>query len=255
MPHLDVDTYVVPSNGTHGASTLALDDEGEGLFDLANLGGLDEETVEESEPQLTVIDEANQEAEGILQQTQQEAERVLMEARMEAANILSEAQQKITILEENAYTQGFQAGEMAGKENMLASVGQSQSVLKAALSSRNEIIKNSESEVVELVISIAKKVVKTETKLNKEILVHVVRDALKRLGEQPEVHIHVHPDEVEILHNNLSQLKELVLNIVIEPDETVESGGCVIHSQAGSIDSQLKTQFENIEKTLLAVSK
>jgi Flagellar biosynthesis/type III secretory pathway protein len=46
-----------------------------------------------------------------------------------------------------------------------------------------------------------------------------------------------------------------VREIVIESDNKVERGGCIIESDLGNIDARLSTQFELIEEALLSIFK
>lgn len=186
---------------------------------------------------------------------EKQAEAVMSEARAEAVRLVDEAQQRVRALEDQARNEGLRRGEAEGKAKLQNAVNQFQQVMVAAQSDRARLLAGSEAEIVRLVLQIARKILKIEPIINEQVLVRVTRDALERLGQRVDVHIFVHPEDVELLHFALSQLQDLALEIVIDPDPRVEPGGCRIESRAAEIDARLGTQFDAIAKSFLAVAE
>lgn len=190
-----------------------------------------------------------------LQAAEQKSERMMIEARQESINLLNEARQKVKQMEEQAYQEGLQRGEAEGHAKLQATLTHFQAVLEAALGQRAELLEQAEQEVVHLVLEIVRRILKLEPIINEQVLVRVVRDALQRLGQRVDVHIYVNPEDVDLLHFSLSQIQELALEIVIEPDPEVPLGSCRIASKAGEIDARLTTQFDAIARSYLALAE
>lgn len=61
-----------------------------------------------------------------------------------------------------------------------------------------------------------------------------------------------------MMQKKMDELDEIQItdqNIKIVEDKTISSGGCVIDTNFGSIDSRIETRWEEISKTLLANKK
>lgn len=190
-----------------------------------------------------------------LQSAEQAAERLMIEARQESINLLNEARQKVRQMEEQAYQEGLQRGEAEGQAKLQGVLTHFQAVLEAALGQRAELLEQAEQELVHLVLEVVRRILKLEPIINEQVLIRVVRDALQRLGQRVDVHIYVNPEDVELLHFSLSQIQELALEIVIEPDPDVPLGSCRIASKAGEIDARLTTQFDAIARSYLALAE
>lgn len=191
----------------------------------------------------------------LVQQAEKQSEQVMSEARAEAVKLLEEARQKVAAIENQARDEGLRRGEAEGQAKLQGALDQFQGVLGAAQADRARMLAGSESEVVRLVLQIVRKILKIEPIINEQALVRVIRDALERLGKRVDVNIYVNPEDVELLHFSLSQIADLALEIVIEPDDKIEPGGCRIESRAGEIDARLSTQFDAIARSFLAVAE
>lgn len=195
------------------------------------------------------------ESENLLRQARQEAEALLQQARQDATKILSEAEAKLRQIEAQAYQEGLARGKKEGQEEIAAAVQQFQRLLQEAYAERKRLLSGTEAEVVHLILDIVRKILKIEPIINEQVVVRVVRAALQQLGNTVTTHIYVHPADLELLHFNLSQMESLGLEIVLEPDEKIAPGGCLIRSEAGTIDATLDSQFDTVVRSFLAVAE
>lgn len=189
------------------------------------------------------------------QQAQQEAEQMLAKARQQASQMLAEAESRVQALEKEAEERGFAIGESRANREASASLEQLKTVFDAAHQERKQLLAGVESEVVHLVLDIVRKLLKIEPLINEQVLIRVTRHALEHLGQKLEVVIAVHPQDIELLHFSLSQIRDLALDIVIEPDDTLHIGSCRVYSKAGRIDADLNTQFDAIAQSFLAMAE
>lgn len=213
----------------------------------------DVETLREQAERLQAETEAR--CRDLLVQAEKQAEAVMGEARAEAVRLLSEAQQRVHQIESQAHADGVSRGEAEGLNRLTQTLDQFQQVMMAAHADRARLLAGAESEVVRLVLQIVRKILKIEPIINEQVLVRVTRDALERLGQRVDVNIYVHPEDIELLHFSLSQIQNLALEIVIEPDDRIEPGGCRIESRAGEIDARLSSQFEAVAQSFLAIAE
>jgi flagellar assembly protein FliH len=189
------------------------------------------------------------------QQAQQEAEQILAKARQQASHMLSEAESRVRALEKEAEARGLAAGQAQAKQAVSASLEQLKTVFEATHQERQRLLSDVEREVVHLVLDIVRRLLKIEPLINEQVLIRVTRHALEHLGQKLEVVISVHPEDAELLHFSLSQIQDLALDIVIEPDDTLHIGSCRVLSKAGRIDADLNTQFDAIAQSFLAMAE
>lgn len=196
-----------------------------------------------------------QQSEALLQQARQEAEALLQQARQDAARILSEAEAKLQQMETQAYQEGLARGEKEGQAQIAKILEQFHAVLQEAYAERQRLLASTETEVVHLILEIVRKILKIEPIINEQVVVRVVRSALQQLGNTVTTKIYVHPADLELLHFHLSQLDPMDLDIVLEADEKISPGGCLIRSEAGVIDATLDSQLDTVIRSFLAVAE
>ncbi|PIQ28122.1 hypothetical protein COW36_05215 [bacterium (Candidatus Blackallbacteria) CG17_big_fil_post_rev_8_21_14_2_50_48_46] len=202
-----------------------------------------------------ILKQANAQAEKTLEEARQEAAALLQQARQDASALLQEADTKLRHIEAQAYQEGLARGEETGQAKLLEALQAFQSVLLAAQNERQRLLLGTEAETVHLILDIVRKILKIEPIINEQVIVRVVRAALQRLGQSVNTHIHVNPADLELLHFSLSQLQDLALEIVLEPDEKIAPGGCLIRSKAGTIDATIDSQLETVVRSFLAVAE
>lgn len=106
-------------------------------------------------------------------------------------------------------------------------------------------------------VMVAGHILGAELKSNPEIVINQVKKAIGSLDKDMIFRIHVHPDNVKMLEDvriTLDYDKSKTDGIQIIPDESVDDGGCILYTSAGTIDSRIRTQLESMEKTLSQVS-
>jgi len=119
---------------------------------------------------------------------------------------------------------------------------------------RDKIIRESEDELINLVMTVARKVIVREIAQDRSILAGVVRNALAGLSAREEITVRINPDDYllatsgrdELLHNEL--LNERLL---LKPDPSVATGFCLVDTAMGTVDASLDGQMEQLYRTLL----
>ena len=155
-----------------------------------------------------------------------------------------------------AFQEGFAEGEKAGYaagtkrvDPLIASFNQGLEQLKNIRRKLNQEI---EKEVVQLALSIAKKIVCHEVKNHKETVVCVAREALSRVENPAKIKIKLNPTDLQFIQNTKSDLSRFIHNvdgIRFEAEESIQSGGCVIETDMGDIDARIERQFQAIEES------
>ncbi|MFQ5455224.1 MAG: FliH/SctL family protein [Nitrospirota bacterium] len=168
-----------------------------------------------------------------------------------------EIRERITVIKREAFQEGFQQGFKEGKEegyresdNRIKPV---MSIIKDMDNFKEHILKESEHDIVQLSISIAKKIICQEIKLNKEIILNIVSSAIKKIVDRDQIWIKVNPNDAETLNHNLSKLTMYtgdIKNITIKGDESISVGGCIIETSHGDVNAAIESQLYEIKEEL-----
>jgi len=156
--------------------------------------------------------------------------------------------------EEIAYEKGLSDGMNAGRLQILKEIENELKLLRSLIvgieKMREEIFRNIESVVVEMSISIAKKIVYEITENEREVVVTTAREAIKKASDREMIKIKINPVDYETLNKNRTALlKSLdgIKSIVIEEDPAIQPGGCLVETNQGDIDGRIDSQMRVIE--------
>jgi len=152
---------------------------------------------------------------------------------------------------EAGYAEGLQraAAEQAALTEQLASVVASAQVVARGFTA------GLEARVVDLVLAVARKVIEREVRLDRAIVLNVIRAALEEIQEHTTVEVRVHPDDYELVVAQWERLARtpLAQRSQFVVDERVGRGGCVIDMPFGQLDAQLDTKLAQIVETFHAL--
>ena len=189
---------------------------------------------------------------------EEETKEIILKANENAKNIENEIKDKETKLLNEArkrgYQDGWDDGYKKGAEEVDRLVERVQTILDKTIERRNEIFIEVEQQIVDLVLLIAKKVVKVISENQEEIIINNVNSALQKLKSKGDISIRVNLSDLDMTSKHKDEFIknfENVGNIKILEDTTVDMGGCVIETDFGSIDARISSQLSEIEEKIL----
>ena len=189
------------------------------------------------------------------------AKDIIEKAKAEASQIIADAQEQRARVEEGARQEGEDKGYKEGYDKGVAEVDRlverMHKILEAVMQRRDEILQDTESQIVELVILMARKVVKILSENQKNVVMANTLAALKKVKTRGEVTLRVNLEDVKLSSEHASEFIEHVENVqginVLE-DSSVEKGGCIVETDFGSIDARISSQLTELENKILEVS-
>ncbi len=171
--------------------------------------------------------------------------------------LLREAEHEAQQLKEEAYAAGFAAGEEQGFEAgqqrlqvMLEHLGQA---LQEVGRLRSRLFEQSERELLELSLAIARKVLHHEASVNRDGILSLIRAGIKRVSQRQELRIKVHPDDILCTVSYKARLMSFLDGIetmTFEEDETVPPGSCVVETPTEIVDLRWEEQLEELAVSL-----
>ena len=111
-----------------------------------------------------------------------------------------------------------------------------------------------EQSVMQFALSLTQLILKREVSLDNEVVLTQVREAVRHLVGVERVKLRVHSRDEEILRQHRPEVlstSDALRDIVIELDDKVEPGSCIVESDAGNVDARFSTQLNTIELLLL----
>jgi flagellar biosynthesis/type III secretory pathway protein FliH len=110
-----------------------------------------------------------------------------------------------------------------------------------------------ERAAAELALDLADKVLGTALELRPELVVDVVRGALRRLVEQREATVLVNPEDLEQVREAVDGLgAEVGATLRLRAERRVGRGGCVLSTPAGEIDARIGEQLARAKEIVTA---
>lgn len=177
----------------------------------------------------------------------------VLEAQQESARIISEAQENAARITENARREAEMLRELAYEEGREKAVSEFSQAITDAYEKRERISFEIEQDLIKLSIKLAEKIIGREIQMEKATIADIVSTALRHVRQQERLIVRVNP-------NDFSQIEGFETKIVnsgraqfldFDPDPKVESGGCIIESEVGTVDARLQTQLKILERLLL----
>jgi flagellar assembly protein FliH len=164
-----------------------------------------------------------------------------------------EHQAHLASLEREAFAKGYAQGERAGleaggkrAEAMLRRVAQT---LTDLASLRETLMQQTERQMVQLALTIARRIIYREVSLDPELIAAMAHVALKKLGTSSPATIRLNPEDYTVVAHDGERWGGAQVHVV--PDPAIARGGCLVESEFGRIDASIDRQFEEMTRALL----
>lgn len=209
-----------------------------------------EEVKRKTDEASVIKSDAQAQADEIIANAKSEAEKIIQDARLEEQKIKSDAKQ-------DGFRQGHDEGYSAGESEIGRLVERLRKMVEALMLRREEILKETEQQIVELVILMTRKVVKIISETQKTAIMSNVLAALKKVKSRGNVILHVNLEDLKLASANADEFIKRVENIqgiTVVEDSTVEKGGCVVETDFGAIDARISSQLSELEEKIMEIS-
>ena len=186
-----------------------------------------------------------------------DSENEIERGKFEAEKMIKEAELKVSEIEHEAYKKGYDAGREEGYKEGQAEVARLidrlGTIVSTAVDIRDDIIKSSEKQMTEIILMIARKVIKDEIVERREVVINNIKEAVKRVKDRDRIDIRVNFADLDMTtahKDELIKMIESLKKINIYEDSRVERGGCIIETDVGAIDARISTQLDSIEEAV-----
>lgn len=209
-----------------------------------------EEVKRKTDEASVIKSDAQAQADEIIANAKSEAEKIIQDAHLEEQKIKDDAKQ-------DGFKQGHDDGYSAGESEIERLVERLRKMVEALMLRREEILKETEQQIVELVILMTRKVVKIISETQKTAIMSNILAALKKVKSRGNVILHVNLEDLKLASANADEFIKRVENIqgiTVVEDSTVEKGGCVVETDFGAIDARISSQLNELEEKIMEIS-
>lgn len=201
-----------------------------------------------------------------LKMAKEAAESIKSAAKNEVEAMKKNAKLEMESVKQKAYKEGFDSGEEKGIAQGEAEglkeieidwknlMNESEMIVKELQTSRMGILNASQEEMLRLVISFAKAVIKVEPLAQHDIILENIRQAIYGISDVDKIVMKINLRDKAMCEAHkekiLSRLSGVTELQIIE-DSTLSPGGVKIETGVSTIDATLETQSRALEKALL----
>lgn len=194
--------------------------------------------------------DAEKAAQDIITKAQAEAQEIISKAHSDEEEIRSSAYRK-------GYDEGRESGYNDGQTEQERLVGRIHRIIESVMNRREEILKETEQQIVDLVILMTRKIVKIISENQKGVVLSNVLAALKKVKARSSVIIHVNLEDVKLTSEHTNEFikrVEAVQDITVIEDSAVDKGGCIVETDFGAVDARIASQLGELENKILEIS-
>ena len=171
---------------------------------------------------------------------------------------------------ETGYSEGLEKGLLEGREKAYAEhaarleegtahlVPTLESLIESLTEQSTTRREAAHQDLLSLALEIARRVIRREVAAPEPAIVDVLHAAIDRIENGHALSIEIHPDDRAAVDTHLEGLADRLfgggtITVVERPEQ--ERGGCLVRTEAGTVDQTIETQIALIEERLIGESE
>ncbi len=158
--------------------------------------------------------------------------------------------QSVEEIQRKAYEEGFASGEKAGfangEQKAAILIERLEKIIKEVAVFKENLVKELEAQVVNLAIAMARKIIIEEISMRPEVIVTVVREALKKLQRTGTITIKINPSLYDLFMKKKSELIDIHEDILFDVTSNVSLTGPLVISQTEEVVTDIEALITNI---------
>jgi flagellar assembly protein FliH len=110
-----------------------------------------------------------------------------------------------------------------------------------------------ERDAFRFALAVAGKIIKREVRVDDGTAVRQIQDALRRVMGVDAIKLRVNPADEQVIREHRPAIlatAESVKEFIVEPDESIEAGSCIVECASGNVDARWATQLRQVEAAL-----
>lgn len=192
-------------------------------------------------------------SEDILAAAKEEADLILREAQLEAERIIEDTKQELeslrAVIEEEARKEGYEEGIAQARKQYEDLIKEAEIIKEHAKTEYGEALAGMESNILEMILDISRKVIGLELSASKEAMLEMVKQAFEKCTKSEGITVRVSPEDAVYLEEHKEHLHVSgISEFIIKADSSMKPGDCIIDTSFGSLDAGVETKLRKIEE-------
>ena len=146
--------------------------------------------------------------------------------------------------------QGIEDGVVQGLEQAQPQIAQRVAIIDAMISKLQQPLSSQdkavENALVELALTLAKKIVHVEITQSKKPIIQAVSEGVKVIGGESAVSLHVNPQDLEIIENLFGEQQSDKNRLTIGSDPALNVGDCYLNTVNSSVSLNLDERINQV---------
>jgi len=157
---------------------------------------------------------------------------------------------------QKGYAQGEAVGLQRGLDETRRVEAQLAAAINALLSFRQTVFEQAKAHLVELAFAIADKITAARAVAERDTVIGTIDRCIGEILDKTRMKIRVNPAELDFVKQRFDELvksNEAAAAAVVESDNRVSAGGCIIETDSGSADARIESQLSMLREKLIAL--
>ena len=155
---------------------------------------------------------------------------------------------------EDGHRKGREEAEQLLRSELANAIEAITSAASQAAQVPQEDLLQLEGQVVSLALTVAERVIHRELEADDEMAVRVVKEALAGVASARQLHVRLSPHDLAAVQKAETELRAQLAatsELVLESDESVQPGGCLVTCELGEVNATLAERVRHMRQELL----
>lgn len=149
-----------------------------------------------------------------------------------------------------AFLSGVETGRKEADEDFENSANTFHCICNELDKLRETILKNSITEMKELVMDISEKIIRFSLSEQEETIIATIKEAIQLAVKSDEIQILINPDDLKCIEEKKQEIIDSMSgleNIILQADGNIDRGGCKLESSCCTVDATLTNQIDPLQ--------
>jgi flagellar assembly protein FliH len=154
----------------------------------------------------------------------------------------------------DAFNSGLQEGKNLAERGLVNVFKSLRGAAEGIRDLREKVMRESEDELLSLVMMVSRKVILREAMADRSILESMIRSAVAGLSERDRITVRLNPDDYAMITSGQWEYLRQELKsdqMCFKADAAVLPGNCQIDNEMGTLDASIEAQLDEIHRHLL----
>jgi flagellar assembly protein FliH len=158
-------------------------------------------------------------------------------------------------IEKEAFERGYETGEKAGfamgEQKAIALLDRLEGFLREISTLKKSLLNETEPQIIELAVGIARKIILKELTLNPEEIVRITREAMMRIERTGTVTIKINPLLHDLFMKYKPDIQSAHQDIIFDVDPSAPRYGSVVAGPVADAVADVDEQLRNLIKEMV----